>query len=290
MIDSYSATLYGSGILDQAASVLEQRVAVDAANREALDTLGEIYRKQGRLSDALDVYQRLFALAPDDGRAAYLCAVLGGKHPPEWTAPDGLQPAPFVLIRDFLPAAFHDSLLPRVLEAPGDAIVPSTVGNDEYNPDRRISFTVGGLKEIQASFWQHVAVVLPSLFQRLQVTPFTVAKTEVRVRTYRAGNFFEVHRDNSIPATADRVVSFVYFFHRLPRRYTGGELLLLDTSTDSNKYAITKFTRILPVDNALVLFGSRFYHAVLPVECTSPDPGDARFVINGHIRKESAVP
>jgi hypothetical protein len=290
MIESYAATLYASGILDSAASVLEQRLVADAANVETLNTLGAIYRKQGRLSDAARIYERVTTLAPGDAHARFLASVLNGQVPPALPDNgDALQPAPFAFVENFLPAEFHHNLLARVLAAPDEDVVPSTVGLNEYNPDRRVSFTVGGLKEIQSEFWSYVSEALPSLCPRLQVPLFPVGRTEVRVRTYRAGNFFEVHRDNSIPESADRTVSFVYFFHRVPRRYTGGELLLFDTSPSSKRYSITNFTRVVPVDNALIMFPSRFYHAVVPVECTSPDPGDTRFVINGHIRRADAA-
>lgn len=286
MIESYAATLYASGILDRAADVLEQRLATNAGNIETLKTLGAIYRKQGRMPDALKIYERIAAIDPGEAHAQFLVSVLSGQVPPVLPPEEGLQPAPFVFIENFLPAQFHRTLLPRVLAAPDEDVVPSTVGKNEYNPDRRVSFTVGGLKEIQSQFWDYVAAALPSVCPRLHVPAFTVGKTEVRVRTYRAGNFFDVHRDNSIPETADRQVSFVYFFHRVPRQYTGGELLMLDTSADSLRYSITNFSRIIPTDNAIILFPSRFYHAVVPVECASSDPGDTRFVINGHIRRK----
>jgi hypothetical protein len=286
MIESYPTALYASGILDHAASVLEGRLSSSAPTPALFQTLGQIYRKQGRLTEAAAMFDRLTELAPDDRRAQSLSAILDGRVPPAWPESAPLQPAPFVLLRDFLPPEFHDTLLPLVLAAPEEDLILSTVGKDEYRPDLRISLTVGGMKATQKAFWGHVAAVLPSLLDRLHVPPFEVGKTEIRTRTYRAGHFFEVHRDNSIPETADRRVSFVYFFHRVPRRYTGGDLLLIDTSPDLSQPPITNFTRIVPVDNAIVFFPSPFYHAVVPVACTSEDPGDTRFVINGHIRRK----
>ena len=285
MIESYPAALYASHILDDAVSRLEPRAAANPNDVRTLNTLGQIYRKQGRLAEAAVVYARLAALTPDDARVRALAAILRGDAPPEWPANEPLQPAPFALIRDFAPPAFHQTLLPTVLAAPEEAVVASTVGRDQYRPDLRQSFTVAGLQALQSAFWDVVAAALPAIVPRLQVPAFRVGGREVRIRTYRAGNFFEVHRDNSIPETADRQVSFVYFFHREPRRYTGGDLLLFDTSPDSKRPPVTNFTRIIPVDNAIVLFPSRFYHAVVPVQCSSPDPGDSRFVINGHIRR-----
>jgi len=284
MIESYATALQASGILEQAATVLENRLAAAPGDPQTLGTLGAIYRKQGRLPEAAATYDRLNALAPDNGYATFIRAVLKGEVPPRLPADDALQPAPFALFHDFLPAAVHDGLRERVLAAPDEDIEVSLVGANDYNPDVRQSYTVGGLDDVRLAFWHQVERVLPSVFARLQVAPFTVHKREVQVRTYRAGNFFDAHRDDSMPRTANRRVSYVYFFHRVPRRYAGGELLVFDTSADSKRYSITNFTKVVPVDNMLIMFPSRFWHAVVPVQCDSPDPGDTRFVINGHIQ------
>jgi Rps23 Pro-64 3,4-dihydroxylase Tpa1-like proline 4-hydroxylase len=287
MIENYAEALYSSGILGQAAAVLQRRLAADSDNVDVLAKLGEIYRKQGELEKAAEVFDRLCQLTPEDARARHLRALLHGTVPPAWSVDNNtLQPAPFVLLRNFLPPDEHAAMLPAVLAAPDEDVFQSTVGKNQYNPEMRQSYTVGGLRDLEKSFWTRVAEVLPSVLPNLWVEPFTVGSKEVRIRTYRSGGFFEVHRDNSIPESAARRVSFVYFFHRLPRRYTGGELLMIDSSPDSVNYAVTNFTKITPVDNAIIMFPSRFYHAVVPVECASDDPGDARFVVNGHIRVE----
>jgi hypothetical protein len=291
MIESYATVLYESGILDHAATVLEGRLLQNETDPDTLSTLGEIYRKQGRLEEAAAVYTRVARFRPDDVRVRSLKAILTGEVPPQWAQEAPRQPAPFVRVPDFLPQALHDTLLPRVLAAPEEDIVASTVGMNEYRPETRMSYTVAGLQDLRDAFWAHVAALVPSILARLQLPPFEVGSKEVRIRTYRAGHFFEVHRDDSLPESADRRISFVYFFHRVPRRFNGGDLMLIDTNPDGNRSSITAFTRIVPVDNSLVLFPSRFFHAGVPVVCSSPDPGDSRFVINGHIRKgtESAV-
>ena len=79
MIESYTASLYASGILDRASDVLETRLATDPTNVDTLKTLGSIYRKQGRLADALGVYQRVVALAPGDAYSRFLVEVKIGR-------------------------------------------------------------------------------------------------------------------------------------------------------------------------------------------------------------------
>jgi Rps23 Pro-64 3,4-dihydroxylase Tpa1-like proline 4-hydroxylase len=142
---------------------------------------------------------------------------------------------------------------------------------------------------------------------RLDVAPFTVRTLELSVRVYRDGHFFMTHKDvppqraaaassttgddegraAAEPAVslANRVLSFVYFFHKVPRRYTGGELLLFDSNPVSDEYTATGFTTIVPEDNALVIFPSRFFHCVVPIRCAGQDFLDSRFVVNGFVHK-----
>ena len=42
-------------------------------------------------------------------------------------------------------------------------------------------------------------------------------------------------------------------------------------------------TGAVPEDNSIIFFPSRCCHSVIPIQCPSPDFGDNRFVIDGHI-------
>jgi Rps23 Pro-64 3,4-dihydroxylase Tpa1-like proline 4-hydroxylase len=81
----------------------------------------------------------------------------------------------------------------------------------------------------------------------------------------------------------NRVINFVYYFHRVPRPYTGGELLLFDSDVEADTYTRARFTRVVTEDNTIIFFPSPYYHSVLPVECPSKDFSDSRFAINGHV-------
>src|SRR5947209_4592708 len=93
--------LVSDTLLEQAEQACQRRLAKDPDNRTALASLGKTYRKQGRLDDARNVYERLSRIDPDDRETAYLHAALAGVRPPRW--PEGVRPAPFVLFKNFLP-------------------------------------------------------------------------------------------------------------------------------------------------------------------------------------------
>ena len=103
---------------------------------------------------------------------------------------------------------------------------------------------------------------------------------EVQVSAYLAGGFYRPHRDgvdrwSNGPEV--RRINCLYYLHRQPRPFTGGDLLLHDGEVAST------FTRIEPLDNSIVLFPSRCVHEVTLVECDPGDFGAGRFTVNSFV-------
>jgi Rps23 Pro-64 3,4-dihydroxylase Tpa1-like proline 4-hydroxylase len=275
-------------LLLQGEQLCTLRLAKDPDNRAFLASLGKIYRKQGKLAEATTVYARLTQLDAEDREAAYMHAVLAGTEVP--LPPPGIHPAPFVLLKDYLPQSFHETLLPYAISIQ-DQLSPALVGNDEYRPQTRESLEFRGQCEVKQRFHKFVRGTIPTVLPRLHVGPFEMGILEVKLRAYLDGHFFRIHMDcppNS-EFNANRQVSYVYFFHKRPRGYTGGALLLFDTDTENNTFTTAGFTRIEPEDNSIVLFASAYYHSVVPVSCPSKHYTDSRFVINGHVSKRAAA-
>jgi Rps23 Pro-64 3,4-dihydroxylase Tpa1-like proline 4-hydroxylase len=269
-----------TNLLEPAARTCEERLSRDPADRGVLRSLAEIYRKMGRVEESAGLYERLADSDPDDEESRYLSAVLGGRTWP--AAPMGVCGSPFVLIRDFLPTDFHAALLPFLMSV-RDEFAPIVDGNNEYRPDSRQALEFRG-QWARKRFQARLLEMLPEVSARLHLPPFTLKGIEIAVRAYQDGHFFGIHRDAPPNSPfADRLVNFVYYFHRVPRPYTGGELLLFDSDVPADVFTRSRFTRILPVDNTLVVFPCNFYHCVVPIVCRSADFGDSRFVINGHV-------
>ena len=49
-------------------------------------------------------------------------------------------------------------------------------------------------------------------------------------------------------------------------------------------YTDAAFTRVVPVNNRVVFFPSRYYHTVVRVAVPTGAFADGRFAINGHVR------
>ncbi len=106
------------------------------------------------------------------------------------------------------------------------------------------------------------------------------------VRAYRDGHFFGIHRDAPPNSPyANRILNYVYYFHSLPRPYSGGELLLFDSDPELDTFTQTRYTRVVPEDNSIIYFPPNYYHCVIPTRCPRKEFADSRFVINGHIRQ-----
>ena len=106
-------------------------------------------------------------------------------------------------------------------------------------------------------------------------------RVEMSLSAHLGGDFFDKHIDNATRTTRARMVSFAYYFHREPRRFSGGELLLHDSHSNAGG-----FTRIEPRGNSIVFFPSWCTHQITPVENDRDDFGAARFAIHGWLRTD----
>lgn len=266
-------------LLGKAEVALQHKLARQPRNRRALQGLGLTYRKQGRLAEAAAVYEQLREVAPNDPRVERLYTILH-QQPPVGDLV-GQQPAPFVLLNSFLPDATHERLLPYAL-AEQQRFNKSKVGAGRYDPTYRESLTLGPPKG-EKDWWglpSRIRAMLPELCQRLQVAPFEVKQLEIKMTVYQDGHYFKPHADG------DRYISYVYFFMRTPKAFSGGELLLFDSDLAAKTYSQAAYTRIIPAPNTIIFFPSPCYHTVTTIRSDAEDFGSGRFTIHGHLRAE----
>ena len=285
--DVASELMMPGGLLDRAEETLERSLATDPKNPAVLRRLAIIRRCRGNLPEALETYGRLVEVQPDDVKARYLHAVLSGKEPPLVVVLPGGLPAPFVRIEQFLTSAEHDFLVETAHQQQSRLEI-STIGDGhgQHNPERRSSWVLckKKLDELIPWFLPHVKEALADVLPRLQVVPFAVGKVELQMTVHRSGGFYKVHQDSGKEQSGGRQVSYVYYFHRPPKRFTGGDLLLYDTNVEDGTYA-PAFTRIEALDNSIVFFPSAYCHQVTTVHCETDNFGDSRFTLNGWFHK-----
>lgn len=264
------------------ATALERVVAKDPADVEALERLGATWRRVGGFRAAHDVYRRLLARQPDSRSAAWLCAVTGGDRLPA-PPPDRFRPSPFVRFMDFLEPAQHDRMLALAL-AKRESFRPAKVGNESQ---RRVSTRKRvGLetrspdnKEISASFMPLIRSRLPEVFELLDLEGFEPPDVPAAMTVYLDGGFGAAHVDSTAEGPG---LACVYYFHRSPKAFSGGDLLIHDTDVvqGSRVHDPLRFSRIAPADNSVVFFPSFYRHAVTPVRCPTDRFEDGRFAVS----------
>lgn len=101
---------------------------------------------------------------------------------------------------------------------------------------------------------------------------------EIYLTAHGHGDFFKPHIDNGTHPITRRVISFVYYFHKEPKPYTGGQLLFLQNQP--------RPLVIETENNSIVFFDSSLVHAVHPVNCAEIAFENSRFTMNGWISKK----
>ena len=285
------------GLLERAEAALKRTVATDPSDTAALLRLGDVQRGKGRLDEALDSYRRVLSLRPSDRKASWLVAILSGKGVAEGQA--CARPVPFVHRTDFLPPSRCSELL-AFARASREHFKPGFVGIEgKVDPSSRKALVERRVsaREVQPWFEPRLRDALSEALPRLRMPEPSEYWVEMAMAAYLGGGFFAKHTDNGGRPSDTRTLSFAYYFHRQPRRFSGGELLLHDGDGDASA-----FTRIEPLHNSIVFFPSSALHQIAPVEIdrggsdgdrpqdASQTDGfaDARFAIHGWLRTCSA--
>ena len=219
------ALLRPGGLQDLAAAALERTLAADPDDAHALWKLAEIHRRRGDFAAARGLYRRLRTRGPDRRKAAWLHRVLGGDGPPE-AAPGGVWPAPFVWMTDFLAPGECDRLL-ALGTARRECFTPAKVGDPSatrVDPEVRMTLEADArtMQESRPRIGPKIRSVLPDVLARLGMPGLDRYRIEMGMRVYLGGGFYRAHSDNRSMGYRPRVLSFVYFFHREPRRFSGG--------------------------------------------------------------------
>lgn len=168
------------------------------------------------------------------------------------------------------------------------AFKPATVlasGQKKPTVDERMrkALTLDDVGFIEKAFLKQLKGVLKPALERMGITGFPVGRIELQITASGNRDYYRMHRDADSDST--REISFVYFLHSEPRRFSGGELRLYDDKRVSGKAHADCSLLLSPRQDMLVIFPSRTSHELLPVRVPSEDFADSRFTINGWIHK-----
>jgi SM-20-related protein len=195
------------------------------------------------------------------------------------------RPPPVGLARGFLGARIVGDLLDFVTSNQA-RFEQATIATSAKTSERRVSLAVRRalavpeFGELQPRIEAKLESLIPAMSERLGKPPFATHHIETELVAHGDGAFFKRHVDTFMQQTgskSNRVISGVYYFHALPKAFTGGALRLHSLAASGEP---DTFIDIEPTLDTLVFFPSWFPHEVLPISCPSRRFLDSRFAIN----------
>ena len=191
-----------------------------------------------------------------------------------------------VFVKDgFLPPEQLKRVYAYALKNAGRFVETSTSSTDR---DYRQSEVLFDFPEIAEDIRTRIRKLLPEVHAALGCAPLS-STIEAQMTAHNDGNYYKVHNDNGSEDTARRELTFVYYFHGRPKKFTGGELRVFDSVIRERRYVAAESSQLVtPNDNRIVFFLSRYLHEVQEIRCPSHRFEDGRFTINGWVHKLQA--
>ncbi|KQX19303.1 MULTISPECIES: 2OG-Fe(II) oxygenase [unclassified Sphingomonas] len=189
---------------------------------------------------------------------------------------------PYCLIDAAFGADLAAQLLEFVLERES-VFTDATVGRNAGKAVRktiRSSRTTQDFGALHDTLEDRFRSVLPAVLSRLGLAPFALTGLSMELAAHGDGDFYHRHIDTFVASTAsgvDRVLTGVYYFHAMPRAFSGGELRL--HSLRAVEHGSTHVD-VAPQNDRLLLFPAWAPHEVRPVSCPGGAFAQSRFAIN----------
>jgi len=201
-----------------------------------------------------------------------------------------ILPARSVVLDEFLAPQELEAITQFTLEHEADfqasEVVSPIEENGVVNYEHRRSRVLTDLGPHQGVILERIKNVLPHILRRLGMEEFVIADVEAQVTSSNDGDFFHFHSDSGSERVASRYLTFVYFFHREPCQFEGGELRIHDARLEDDRYVSEgTYQTIVPQQNQIVFFPCELLHEITPVKCPSRHFADSRFTMNGWLRR-----
>ncbi|MFD9715768.1 2OG-Fe(II) oxygenase [Streptomyces sp. NPDC059076] len=103
------------------------------------------------------------------------------------------------------------------------------------------------------------------------------------------GDFHQPHQGTTNAGEHESALSFIYFLHRTPRPFRGGEHRVFDSAVPLDSGRVLKPYELTwqdwePEHDTILFFPPNAWHEVRPVSCPGQRHEDSRFSISGWLR------
>jgi Rps23 Pro-64 3,4-dihydroxylase Tpa1-like proline 4-hydroxylase len=201
--------------------------------------------------------------------------------------PTVIGPVPYCRIENFLSPSQLKWLIADVLAREAQFRPGDTATHAE---DYREALVLHATEEVFPEFAELLATCVPLLRTTFPLGTVESFDVERQITAHNDGGYYRPHNDGSLESNG-RLLTYVYYFHREPKAFEGGELLLFDQLVRDNRLERASSFHVIPPDqNSIVFFRSADWHEVSQVRCPSRSFADSRFTINGWIHAAAATP
>ncbi len=180
--------------------------------------------------------------------------------------------------------ALFDFTLAHETEFRVSEVVSPAGGIVDYEYRRsRVLLELGAYQEI---IMRRIKSVLPEVCEQLGMDWFDPSYVEAQITASNDGDCFKIHTDNGQSEIASRYLTFVYFFHKEPAAFQGGELRLYDEHPQQVSGIESRPAHVIvPQVNRIVFFPCSVLHEITAVKCASRAFADSRFTLNGWLHR-----
>jgi Rps23 Pro-64 3,4-dihydroxylase Tpa1-like proline 4-hydroxylase len=191
---------------------------------------------------------------------------------------------PIVQMESFLTGSEVAWLIDLVFASEA-SFAPARVSDDKEDYRQALMWIAPeSLKEL---FARKITGLMPEVMPQLRLGRFPVGAIDCQVTASGDGAYFKVHTDAGVNETYKRQYTYVYYFHREPKAFRGGELRIYDDVIRNGKLVATDSYQVIePKHNTIVFFQAAVMHEVMPVRVPSRDFRDSRFTVNGWIERQ----
>ncbi|MGW1641288.1 2OG-Fe(II) oxygenase [Streptomyces lavendulae] len=198
-------------------------------------------------------------------------------------------PAPVCRFENFLGAERADALLEYAIGRQRD-FTAGTVLDPLTGEESRKGRDSLVLPVTSAVFSRHLADCLP-LVRECLGHGAALDRSLTVLTAHGDGGHYGMHTDASRVRDVSTAVSAVYYLHRRPRGFGGGQLRLHDTVVDGHRARPAETYRTVePEHDTIVFFPSAAFHEVVPSTCPSGRFADHRFTLTTWISGPESAP
>jgi SM-20-related protein len=194
-----------------------------------------------------------------------------------------------LMFEEFFAPAEMSALWAFAMDREANFTASGVIGRESqtrHDSDFRRSRVLFDVAEVYPMVTDRVLSVLPYVLGRLGMTPFPVREIELQVTASNDSEWFKAHHDSGEGVVGNRELTFVYYCHREPCPFTGGQLRMYGPVDDPDSpQAQLGAVTITPVQNSIVFFPSHYLHEVMPTHCQSRQFTDSRLTYNGWLHR-----